>query len=64
MSVETEFHRRLMKKVNEEDATLTDHLRSGGLDFDMYRDKTGYLRALDHVREWCAEIEKQITEGK
>lgn len=63
-SLDTEFHRRLSKKIEEEVASEMSHLKSGVLEFDNYKSTCGSIRAYEAVMAWCSEIEQAISEGK
>lgn len=63
-SLDTEFHRRLLKRVSEEFESKAGNVLSGLLDEGSYKRETGYLRALTEVKDWCAEIEDNMKEGK
>ncbi len=63
-SLDTEFHRRLQRKLAESESRHLEQMRAGGLDFEQYKQKSGYLQAIAHVGEWCKEIEANINEGK
>lgn len=63
-TLDQDFHRRLVKKIEETETDMMGSLRSGTLNIETYKSQTGYLRALDNVKEWCEDIESQIASGK
>lgn len=51
------FMRRLLDRITEEAQTRVGYLATGcASDFADYRNRCGYIQALDNVREWCREI--------
>ncbi len=63
-SLDTEFHRRLAKRVSEEIQGRTVSLTSGALDHPEYKRICGNIKALTDVLEWAAEIESDMNGGK
>ncbi len=63
-SLDTEFNRRLSRKLAEVEAQKLDQMRGGALDYDQYKQNSGYLMALSNIAEWCKQIEQDIAEGK
>lgn len=62
--LDTEFHRRLSRKLGEELNDRTTKIVSGVLDHLDYKRESGYIRALKETIEWCAEIESDMNQGK
>lgn len=63
-SLDTEFHRRLVRKLSEQISERTVSLTSGALDHSEYKRICGNIKALNDVLEWAAEIESEMNEGK
>lgn len=63
-SLDTEFHRRLAKRLNDELQERTVNLSSGALDHPEYKRICGNIKALKDVLEWATEIESLMNEGK
>jgi hypothetical protein len=63
-SLDTEFHRRLKKKLAEEATQQSVNIDSGAMDFPEYKRQCGRLQALREVGEWCKEIESNMSQGK
>lgn len=62
--LDTEFHRRIARRLDEELDRLTMSLRSGVLDHLEYKRVCGYIKGLSDVQDWCGEIEHNINQGK
>ncbi len=63
-SLDTQFHRRLAKRLDDEIHSQTHTLASGALDHLDYKRVCGRLNALQDVAEMCAAIESDINQGK
>lgn len=63
-SLDTDFHRRLKKRLTEESTHQSEAIDSGQMDFPEYKRQCGRLQALKEVGEWCAEIESNMSQGK
>ena len=63
-SLDTQFHRRLAKRLDDEIQNETRTLASGLLDHLDYKRVCGRLNALQDVAEMCAAIESDINQGK
>ncbi len=63
-SLDTDFHRRLVKRLGEVIQSDTTSLATGYLDHLEYKRVCGRLQAFQGVIELCTEIESQITQGK
>lgn len=63
-SLDTEFHRRLIRRIDEEAAHDVEGLLSGTMDHLDYKRVCGRIRALSDVKVWAEEIETQMNEGK
>lgn len=51
------FMSRLISKIIAQQNEIVGQLAAGNAkDIEDYRDRTGYIRALEHVRAWCQEI--------
>lgn len=61
---DSDIARRLAKKISEQIETEIRHIISGVLTLDQYRDKTGFLRGLNHALELLGKIESDINQGK
>lgn len=56
-STDRAFMHRLFKRINDADTARTIQVRSAqSMDYADYKERCGYLRALDDVRDWCQEI--------
>ena len=64
MPFDSTFANRLAAKLKEQDETNTQNLRTGALSEPNYRKAVGNLRALDDVKGWMREIEKELNQGK
>ena len=59
------FMRRLLKKVEEIDIEKTLQVRSASAsDYADYKERCGYLRALDDVRGFCKDIQDTDDEAR
>ena len=57
--------RRLLKRITEQDNERTVQVRGAmSLDYADYKERCGYLRALDDVRVWCQEIAETDDEAR
>lgn len=63
-SLDTDFHRRLAKRLDEEAQAEVTNLATGYLDHLEYKRVCGRLKALQDVAGWCKEIESSINQGK
>ena len=63
-SLDTEFHRRLAKQLNEATDVEIRTLASGALDHYQYKNTCGRLKAFQEVAEMCQQIEDNINQGK
>lgn len=63
-SLDTDFHRRLKKKLDEAEAEQSANITSGAMDFAEYKRQCGQLQALRDVRDWCKEIESNMSQGR
>ena len=63
-SLDTDFHRRLKKKLDEEEAQQADYIIGGTLDLAEYKRQSGRINAIREVRDWCKEIESNMSQGK
>lgn len=67
-SFDSAFHKRLLRKIAEEQDKTTADAGGGALlmlnDVDAtamkYADHVGYLRALEHVKAWCGEVVEDL----
>ena len=50
----------LRERIREEKARQLEHLATGRLEYPDYRDRCGYLRALDDVEAWARETIKRM----
>ena len=62
--LDTEFHRRIAKRLDEEIEREDAVLRSGALEYPDYKRICGRIKALSDVKEFCDEIESAINQGK
>lgn len=59
------FMRRLMKRIIDEQNDRVGQLASGSAaDHADYRNRCGYIQALEHVRLWCEEIAETEDEPR
>ena len=63
-SLDTEFHRRIAKRLEVAASEEMQALASGALDHLDYKRVCGRLKAIQDVAEWCDEIETAMNEGK
>ena len=55
--VDRVFVRRLLSRVKDEAEAKVEIVARGlAKDYADYQAQCGYLKALDHVRDWCKEI--------
>lgn len=58
---ESRFERDLMRLVKEMRADKAAHLSSGRAQtIEEYRETVGFIRALDKVAEWAADLRESI----
>ncbi len=62
--LDTEFHRRLAARLDEEIARESAGLISGALDHLSYMRTCGRIKALMNAKEWCEAIESEMNQGK
>jgi hypothetical protein len=56
--------KRLLLKIREEaDLCVTQVAIGSATDYADYQSRCGYIRALEHVRQWCKEIAEQDEEN-
>ncbi len=63
-SLDTDFHRRIAQRLDEETEREIIALASGVLEYHDYKRICGRIKALQDVKDWCADIEKLMSQGK
>ncbi len=63
-SLDTEFGRRLQKRLEEARVQQAGHILSGMMEHPDYKLAAGYWKALNDVATWCDEIDQQMRQGK
>ncbi len=61
---DSEIARRLAKLIEANIGAEAENVLGGTLTPEVYRDKTGYIRALQDMLESLKEIESDINQGK
>lgn len=57
--------KKLSTLITKEADKLGENIASGSAkSYDQYREHVGRFRALHEVLRWCADIDKEISEGK
>ena len=62
-SLDTEFHRRILKKISDAYNAKAESVCSGALDHLTYKQASGYMLALRYIQDWCAEVETDMNKG-
>lgn len=62
--LDTEFHRRLLKRIEQQVVDDAAIILTGNLDPEEYKRRCGYLKALEDAKDWCADINQAMNEGK
>lgn len=62
--LDTEFHRRLKKRLEEDLTSRIENLSSGALDHLNYMRVCGAIRAIRDVLDICKETESDMNQGK
>ena len=63
-SLDTDFHRRLDKRLDAMVAECLGRIATGVLEHPNYKRECGYLRALQDMKDEAAQIEQSMQEGK
>lgn len=62
--LDTDFHRRVAKRLKQETDEEMARLASGALEYHDYKTKCGRIKALSDVAEWCEQIESDMNQGR
>lgn len=63
-TLDTEFHRLVRKRIDDERDGRVVAIISGQLDEPEYKRQCGFLQALKQVADWCDQIESDMRQGK
>lgn len=60
-----QFEKLLRERVEEERERVRDEIAGGQAvqTFEAYRERVGYLRALDELEGWCADVTTDLNKG-
>ena len=59
------FARKLQERIEAERQRVMEEIEGGEAikTLEIYRERVGYLRALRHLDDWCAEVERNLNRG-
>jgi hypothetical protein len=63
MAMAAQFEAVLKQRIAEERESAVEDLAKGGPeDYAAYRQTVGFIRALDQIDEWCADVTRKLDE--